>query len=177
MKTALLVAALALTATAALAQSPAPTATIAVPARPAVIPPPPTPMKGVPLPASFAGMKINGSGITVDNIDGMRDWYVTTLGMKLTKTYNSGPNGAVNEYILAFPSDLNGPIVALLKGRRSEGATTYGRLILRVPDSTALANHLTSNGVNARKVADGAYFIRDPEGNNIELYTPPVPAK
>jgi hypothetical protein len=28
-------------------------------------------------------------------------------------------------------------------------------------------------GVPARKVAEGAYFIIDPEGNSVELHTPP----
>jgi catechol-2,3-dioxygenase len=48
-------------------------------------------------------------------------------------------------------------------------------MILDVPDAPALAAHLNSIGWTARKVgtpADKAYFIADPEGNNVEIYTP-----
>ena len=45
-----------------------------------------------------------------------------------------------------------------------------------VPNADALAKHMTDNGWPARKVAEGAYFIRDPEGNNFEFFQPPTPA-
>ena len=67
-----------------------------------------------------------------------------------------------------------GAILALLASPlRKPGPNTTGRLILRVPDSAALAAHLARQGVESRLVAPGAYFLSDPEGNAIELYTPP----
>jgi len=152
----------------ALAQPPA----AAAPPRPTVIPPPPTPMKGVPIPANLVADRISGVGLNVENLDGMKDWYVTTLGMKVVRTYDRA--GAVYEYILNIGGQ--GGNLALIKGARQPGATTYGRLILTVPDSEKLAAHLGSNGIATRKVADGAYFLRDPEGNNVEIYTAPPPA-
>jgi catechol 2,3-dioxygenase-like lactoylglutathione lyase family enzyme len=132
----------------------------------------PTPMKGTPIPPALAASKISGVGINVEDLDGMKAWYMTALGMKLVRSYER--NGAAYEYILAMDDKgVNGAILALLKGARQPGSTSYGRVILSVPDSEKLAAHFTSVGVSARKVADGAYFIRDPEGNNIEIYTAP----
>jgi catechol 2,3-dioxygenase-like lactoylglutathione lyase family enzyme len=75
------------------------------------------------------------------------------------------------------PADPNAAIVALLHAPRQPGATTFGRIIMIVPDADKAAAFLLTHGVPARKVSAGAYFAQDPEGNNIELYTPPVPGK
>ena len=99
-------------------------------------------------------------------------FYTGVLGMKLVRTYQK--DGAVYEYILTIPSDKSdGAILALLKGTREPGATTYGRLILVVPDADKLAAALSAQGIPARKVAEGAYFFKDPEGNAVEAYQPP----
>jgi catechol-2,3-dioxygenase len=51
-----------------------------------------------------------------------------------------------------------------------------GRIILAVPDAKGLAEWLKTQGVDNRQVIAGvAYFINDPEGNVIELYTAPKP--
>jgi hypothetical protein len=68
--------------------------------------------------------------------------------------------------------------LVLAKGTPQPGATRYGRLILDVPDADKLAEHLRSIGYPARKVgtpADRAYFISDPEGFQVEIYTPNAP--
>ena len=75
---------------------------------------------------------------------------------------------------MAIPSSQGeGAVLALLKGVREPGATTYGRLILIVPDADKLATALTAQGIPARKVAEGAYFFSDPEGNAVEAFQPP----
>ena len=49
-------------------------------------------------------------------------------------------------------------------------------MILETPDAKALGQLLARRGVPMREVVPGvAYFITDPEGNPIELYTPPKP--
>ena len=49
-------------------------------------------------------------------------------------------------------------------------------MILETPDAKALGQLLAARGVPMREVVAGAaYFITDPEGNAIELYTPPKP--
>ena len=134
-------------------------------------------MAGVPLPANLANMRVAGSGITVTDLEGVKNWYVTTLGFKVRTTYNHGPGGTVNEYALGLGEDVNAANLVLLKGTRQPGATSYGRFILRVADSAALAAHLNAHGISASMVAPGAFFTSDPEGNRIELYTPPQAKK
>lgn len=124
-----------------------------------------------PMPANLKPTRISGSGINVTDLEGMKKWYETVLNMHTVRTLER--NGAPYEYILATtPERGEGAILALIRGARQEGATSYGRLILNVPNADAAAEYLRTHGVAARRVAAGAYFIRDPEGNNVELYTP-----
>jgi catechol 2,3-dioxygenase-like lactoylglutathione lyase family enzyme len=126
-----------------------------------------------PMPEELAPTRISGSGITVTDLDGMRQWYETVLNMHTVGSYER--NGEIFEYILSTsPERDGGAVLALLKGNRRDGATTYGRLILAAPDADAAADYLRNHGVAARRVAEGAYFITDPEGNSVELYTPPA---
>lgn len=125
-----------------------------------------------PVPASPGPLRISGVGITVADLDKQKAWYETVLGMHQVGQYPA--TGTPNEYIMSMSATRDDTaIIALLKGTRRDGATSYGRVILRVPNSTALAQHVMTHGVTARLVAAGAYFISDPEGNQIELYTPP----
>ncbi len=124
------------------------------------------------LPAELLPQRIAGSGITVADLEKQKAFYTGVLGMKLVRTYER--DGAPFEYVLAIPSTTGeGAVLALLKGTREPGATTYGRLILIVPNAEKLAASLTAQGIEARKVAEGAYFFRDPEGNAVEAYQPP----
>lgn len=126
-----------------------------------------------PVPANIKPLRVEGVGLNVADIDAERAWYETVLGMHKVGQFPA--TGEPREYIMSMAEkNGEGPVLALLKGARQPGATSYGRMIMVVPDSAALAAHLMTHGVAARKVAEGAYFIADPEGNNIELYTPPA---
>jgi catechol 2,3-dioxygenase-like lactoylglutathione lyase family enzyme len=110
------------------------------------------------------------------DLEAQKAWYIDKLGMKQIGVY--GREGKVFEYIMGYDAGRAGAILALLASpQRQPGPSTAGRLILVVPDSKALSEHLARQGVPARLVAPGAYFIADPEGNPIEIYTPPAPAK
>jgi catechol-2,3-dioxygenase len=114
--------------------------------------------------------EIIGSGLNVIDLEGQMAWYQTMLGMTLAQTYSR--EGAPFEYILA----LKGPggILALLKAPRPAGPNGFGRVILQAPDAKGLSAYLAAHGVTTREVIPGvAYFITDPEGNAIELFTPP----
>jgi catechol-2,3-dioxygenase len=78
---------------------------------------------------------------------------------------------------MGYGSGPDAAIVALLKSaQRQPGPNAMGRIILGVPNAKGLADWLKTQGVEARTViANVAYFIVDPEGNAIELYTPPKP--
>ena len=128
-------------------------------------------------PANLAPKTISGSGWNVMDLEVEKAWYVDKLGMTLVRTYER--DGKPFEYIMGFAGAPEGSaILALLASpMRKPGPNTASRLILRVPDSKALAAFLATQGVTSREVAPRAYFLNDPEGNPIELYTPPAPAK
>ncbi|WP_293679188.1 VOC family protein [uncultured Phenylobacterium sp.] len=129
-----------------------------------------------PPPAAIAPKVISGWGWNVMALEAQKAWYADKLGMKQVGVYSR--EGKVFEYIMAFGERGSGPILALLASpERKPGPSTAGRLILIVPDSKALSEHLVKEGVPTRLVAPGAYFFADPEGNPIEIYTPPAPAK
>ena len=127
-------------------------------------------------PAKLAPRTISGWGWNVMDLEAEKTWYEAKLGMKLVRTYDR--QGKAYEYIMGFEGAQPGEaILALLASpNRKPGPSTAGRLILRVPDSKGLADWLATQGVTSRMVAPGAYFLADPEGNPIELYTPPAPA-
>jgi catechol 2,3-dioxygenase-like lactoylglutathione lyase family enzyme len=146
---------------AALAQPPAPPAAAPV-------------GKNIALPAAIAPTSLGSVGITVTDLEKMKDFYVQVLGFKVVRMVGT------NEYVLNLNQGGGaGANLVLLRGTRQPGATSWGRVILYMPDADAAAKVMTENGWPARKVGgptDRAYFIRDPEGNNFEFYTPNAPA-
>jgi catechol-2,3-dioxygenase len=128
------------------------------------------------LPEALKPAQMAGSGLNVVDLEAQKSWYMTMLGMKLVQTYSR--NGAPFEYIMKMSAEPNSPgaVLALLKTTRPAGPNGFGRLIFNAPDAKALAARLASQGVVTREVIAGAaYFVTDPEGNAIELYTPPKP--
>jgi len=129
-------------------------------------------------PANLAPHKVDGAGLNVMNLEAQKTWYADKLGMKLINTIKA-PDGSPREYIMGYGAGPDAAIVALLKSAaRQPGPNAMGRIILGVPNAKGLADWLKTQGVDNRQViANVAYFITDPEGNAIELYTPPPPAK
>ena len=125
-------------------------------------------------PPAIAPNVVSGWGWNVIDLEAQRAWYEAKLGMVVVATYKR-ENGQIFEYIMGFKGAPPGSaIIALLVSpQRKAGPTAAGRVILRVPDSKALSEWLAAEGVPSRLVAPGAYFLADPEGNPIELYTPP----
>jgi catechol 2,3-dioxygenase-like lactoylglutathione lyase family enzyme len=147
-------------------------------AAPAAGRPAPPPVTGTvtPLPDNLKPTRVSGSGITCANLEAQKNWYVNILGMHVVRTLER--NGAAYEYVLSTET-TRGPqtaVLALLAGTRQPGATSYGRFILNVKDADATAAFLRTHGIAARNVSAGAYFIQDPEGNNVEIYQPDYPA-
>jgi catechol 2,3-dioxygenase-like lactoylglutathione lyase family enzyme len=110
------------------------------------------------------------------DLEAQKAWYSTKLGMTLTGTIKAA-DGSPREYLMGYGGGPEAAIVALLKSpARQPGPNAMGRIILGVPDAKGLADWLKTQGVEARTVIpNAAYFIADPEGNAIELYTPPKP--
>lgn len=133
----------------------------------------PTRAAEAPLPAQLAPTRVAGPGWNVRDLEAEKAWYMAKLGMRVVRDYRR--DGKVYEYIMGFGDRPDAAILALLQSdRRPPGPNLYSRVILAVPDAKALAAHLKTVGVESREVVPGAaYFINDPEGNPIELYTPP----
>ena len=124
-------------------------------------------------PANLKPSKVDGAGLNVMDLEAQKAWYASKLGMTLQNTIQR--EGKPYEYIMGYGGGPQAAIVALLKSpARQPGPTAMGRLILGVPNAKGLADWLKTQGVDNRQViANVAYFITDPEGNAIELYTPP----
>jgi catechol-2,3-dioxygenase len=125
-------------------------------------------------PANLKPAHVAGAGLNVIDLEGQKAWYAAKLGMTVTNTIKA-PDGSPREYVMGYGGGPTAAIVALLKSStRQPGPNSMGRIILLVPDAKALADWLNTQGVPSRQViANTAYFINDPEGNAIELYTPP----
>ncbi|HEY2753763.1 MAG TPA: VOC family protein [Phenylobacterium sp.] len=126
-------------------------------------------------PAALKPAHVAGPGLNVTDLEGQKAWYMAKLGMSVTNTLQR--SGKPYEYIMGFGDGPGAAIIALLQSpQRPPGPNAFSRVILAVPDAKALAEWLKTQGVESREVIpNAAYFIRDPEGNPIELYTPAKP--
>jgi catechol-2,3-dioxygenase len=126
-------------------------------------------------PAELKPAHVAGPGLNVSDLEGQKAWYMAKLGMVVSNTIQRG--GKPYEYVMGFGDGPNAAIIALLQSpQRPAGPNGFSRVILTVPNAKGLADWLKGQGVESREVIpNAAYFIRDPEGNPIELYTPPKP--
>ena len=125
-------------------------------------------------PANLKPAHVAGPGLNVLDLEGQKAWYMGKLGMVVSNVIKRQDKPF--EYVMGFGGGAGQPIIALLQSpQRPPGPNVYGRIILDVPDANGLADWLKTQGVDNREVIPGAaYFIRDPEGNAIELYTAPA---
>lgn len=125
------------------------------------------------------GLHMVGPGLYVRDLAGARQWYESRLGLTVMKTYPTAPGGPdagqPYEYIMSFGDGADRAVLVLTKSTtRPAGPNTFARVILQAPDAKGLATRLKAQGVEMREVIpDVAYFLIDPEGNKVELYTPP----
>ncbi|WP_372787038.1 VOC family protein [Phenylobacterium sp.] len=126
-------------------------------------------------PAELKPAHVAGPGLYVTDLEAQKAWYVDKLGMSVTNTIQR--EGKPFEYLMGLNDGAGAAILALAKsGTRPAGANGFSRVILAVPNAKGLADWLKGQGVESREVIPNvAYFIRDPEGNPVELYTPPKP--
>ncbi len=124
-------------------------------------------------PANLKPTQVDGPGLNVLDLEGQKAWYMDKLGMVVSDTIKRADKPY--EYIMGFGGATGAPIIALLQSpQRPAGPNAYGRIILAVPNAKGLADWLKTQGVDNREVIpNAAYFIRDPEGNAIELYAAP----
>jgi catechol-2,3-dioxygenase len=125
-------------------------------------------------PANLRPAHVAGPGLNVLDLEGQKAWYMAKLGMTVSNVIKR--QDKPYEYIMGFGDGDGRAIIALLQSpQRPAGPNAYGRIILDVPNAKGLADWLKKQGVDNREVIpNAAYFIRDPEGNAIELYTAPA---
>jgi catechol 2,3-dioxygenase-like lactoylglutathione lyase family enzyme len=142
-------------------------------AQPPTAPAPDPTAPARPLPAHLKPNRVRASGINVADLEREKAFYVNIFGMQELRRPNP------NEIVLGYKVGPNEQATLVLnKATPRAGSTAYGRLILDVPDADTLAEHLRGIGYPARKVGqptDRAYFISDPEGYQVEIYTPNAP--
>lgn len=132
-------------------------------------------------PPHAEGLHMVGPGLYVRDLAGARQWYESKLGLTVMKTYPTAPGGPdagqPYEYIMSFGDGAGRAVLVLTKSTaRPAGPNTFVRVILQAPDAKGLATRLQAQGVEMREVIPNvAYFLLDPEGNKVELYTPPKP--
>jgi catechol 2,3-dioxygenase-like lactoylglutathione lyase family enzyme len=127
-------------------------------------------------PEALKPAHVGGPGLYVTDLEAQKAWYSDKLGLSVRDTIQRG--GTAYEYVMGYNDGPAGAILALAKSpTRPPGPNAFSRVILAVPNAKGLADWLKGQGVENREVIPNvAYFIRDPEGNTVELYTaPPKP--
>jgi catechol 2,3-dioxygenase-like lactoylglutathione lyase family enzyme len=141
--------------------------------RPAPTPPTPATGEVTAIPANLKPPRLRSSAIVVADLPAQQKWYETVFGFVKVRDVSA------NEIVESLePSNPNATNLTLQKGNRQPGATTYGRLIINVDNAKDIAAFLQTHGVTTRQVIPNqAYFLNDPEGNQIEIYQFIPPAK
>jgi lactoylglutathione lyase len=129
-----------------------------------------------PLPDAIKPIRTSGLGLRVSDIERSMKFYTEVLGMKVDAKVG-GANGApVREYLLGMSGDRNvDTLVVISQGEVKPDATTFGRIVLVVPNGKAMAERVAANGGSVAKLSEGTNIVKDPDGYVIELYQRPAP--
>lgn len=119
--------------------------------------------------------RMSGMGLNVKDLEKAKGFYSDVLGYKVAAKV-PGKDGQLYEYLLSFSGNV-GPdaLLVLTKKAPDAGSTSFGRVILVVPNGRKLAERVVAAGGSAAKIADGTNIVKDPDGNVIELYQRPAP--
>ncbi|MEW5686877.1 MAG: VOC family protein [Pseudomonadota bacterium] len=118
-------------------------------------------------------IRASGVGLNVADPERSKQFYTEVLGFKVAARVPA--QGPAQEYLLGLTGDLRADtLIVVRRGEAQPGATTFGRIVLVVPDGAALAQRAVAAGRPAPKVAHGTNFITDPDGYTIELYQRPA---
>jgi len=129
-----------------------------------------------PLTDDIRPLRASGLGLTVSDLERSMRFYTEVLGFKVdAKVPASGP---VVEYLLGFTGNTQADtLVVLRQGAVQPGATSFGRIVVVVPNGRKMAERVAAAGIKPdRPLVDGTNLVRDPDGYLIELYQRPAPA-
>jgi lactoylglutathione lyase len=129
-----------------------------------------------PLDGAIKPTRESGMGLRVSDLERSMHFYTDVLGYKIDQKVPA--TGKTVEYLLGYTGDSQADaLLVISQGVAQPGATTFGRLILTVPNGRALAERVKANGGSADKIVDGTNIVKDPDGYVIELYQRPAPAR
>ena len=122
-----------------------------------------------------------GMGLDVADMDRSLKFYVVGLGMKPLRR---AERGDTVEQILGYPAMPYPPMLELIARKTPAAApvrpaTTTFKIVLSVDDAAAINEQLKRAGFSPPPVrmnptaGGGAFFVRDPDGYNIEIVQRP----
>jgi catechol 2,3-dioxygenase-like lactoylglutathione lyase family enzyme len=128
-----------------------------------------------PLTDDIRPIRASGLGLSVSDLERSMRFYTEVLGFKVdAKVPATGP---VVEYLLGFTGNTQADtLVVLRQGTVQPGATTFGRIVIVVPNGRKMAERVAAAGFKPDRIVDGTNLVRDPDGYLIELYQRPAPA-
>ena len=140
-------------------------AILAVPAAAQTVPP---------LADDVRPIRMSGMGLNVKDIERQKAFYTDVLGFKVIARIPA-KDGTAAEYLLGLTGSLTSDTLLVLTARPpAAGSTSFGRIVLAMPNSRGMAERIVAGGGKVPKLTDGTNIAYDPEGNAIELYQRPV---
>lgn len=135
-----------------------------------------------PAPAPAPQVGLIGMGLHVAEMERSLRFYVDGLGMK---ALGRNERGDTVEQFLGYPATPYPPMLELIApktpgARPAPPATTTFKLVLSVNDAVAINEQLKRAGFSPQPVrtnpaaGGGVFFVRDPDGYNIEIVQRPV---
>lgn len=131
-----------------------------------------------PMPDDIKAIRASGIGLSVADLERSRKFYMDVLGFKIAA--RAPATGEPVEYLLSLNGDLrNDTLVVIRKSDKIQpGATSFGRILMTVPNGRKMAERVQAAGYPVARIVDGTNFITDPDGYSIELYQrPAAPAR
>jgi lactoylglutathione lyase len=126
-----------------------------------------------PLPDPLRPIRVAGVGLSVSDLERSMQFYTEVLGLKVAARVPA--QGPAREYLLGVSGDVRtDALIVLRESAPPPGATAFGRVVLAVPDSRAMAERAAAAGHEPTRLADTVHVVRDPDGYAIELYQRPA---
>lgn len=118
---------------------------------------------------------MSGMGLNVKDIERQKAFYTDVLGYKVAARVPA-KDGTAAEYLLGLTGSVASDTLLVLTAHAPQtGSTSFGRIVLVVPNGRSMAERVVAAGGKARAIVDGTNIVYDPEGNVIELYQRPKP--
>lgn len=131
---------------------------------------PPAPSPVPPLTDDIRPLRASGLGLTVSNLEKSKAFYTDVLGFKVDAKVPATGTAPVQEYLLGFTGNTQADtLVVLRQGQVQPGATSFGRIVIVVPNGRKMAERVKAAGYPVANIVDGTNVITDPDGYKIEL--------